>query len=93
MHIPAIMKPRRLIVDKFQGTYEQLQNQLAHTGIGGVWRDLENHKQYVANTGAILNWWQSTKTVYFQGGPPAAKEELKAAFFAVNQKEVRPCKI
>jgi hypothetical protein len=92
MHIRAIMK-RRMIVIKFQGTYEQLQNQLALTGIGGVWRDLENQKQYVANTGAILNWWQSTKTVYFQGGPPAAQEELKAAFFAVNQKEVRPCKI
>jgi hypothetical protein len=71
---------------KFYGYYEQLQNQLALTGIGGVWRDLDNHKQYVANTGAILNWWRSTKTVNFQGGPPVAKEELKAAFFAVNQK-------
>jgi hypothetical protein len=92
MHILVIMK-RRLIVIKFYGTYEQLQNQLALTGIGGVWRDLDNQKQYVANTGAILNWWRSTKTVNFQGGPPAAKDELKAAFFAVNQKEVRPCKI
>ena len=82
-----------MTVIKFYGYYEQLQNQLARTGIGGVWRDLRNQKQYVANTGAILNLWQSTKTVYFQGGPPAAREELKAAFFAVNQKEVRPCKI
>jgi hypothetical protein len=72
-----------MTVMKFYGYYEQLQNQLALTGIGGVWRDLENHKQYVANTGAILNWWQSTKTVHFQGGPPAAKEELKAAFLAL----------
>jgi hypothetical protein len=32
--------------------------------------------------------------VYFQGGPPAAKEELKVAFFAVNQKEeARSCRI
>ena len=45
---------------KFYGYYEQLQNKLALTGIGGVWRDLDNQKQYVANTGAILNWWQST---------------------------------
>jgi hypothetical protein len=82
-----------LIVIKFYGSYEGLQNLLALTGIGGVWRDFGNHKQYVANTGAILNWWQSTKTVYFQGGPPAAKEELEAAFFAMNQKEVRPCRI
>jgi hypothetical protein len=75
-------------VIKFYGSYEGLQKLLAFTGIGGVWRDLENHKQYVANTGAILNWWRSTKTVYFQGGPPAAKEELEAAVFAVNQKEL-----
>ena len=76
-----------MIVIKFQGTYEQLQNQLARTGIGGDWRDLGNQQQYVANTGAILNWWPSTKTVYFQGGPPAAKRELEAAVFAVNPKE------
>jgi hypothetical protein len=92
MHILVIMK-RRLIVIKFYGSYEGLQNLLAFTEIGGVWRDLDNQKQYVANTGAILNWWRSTKTVNFQGGPPAAKEELKAAFFAMNQKEVRLCKI
>ena len=78
---------------KFYGHYEQLQNQLALTGIGGVWRDLGNQKQYVANTGAILNRWRSTKTVNFQGGPPAAKKELEPAFFAMNQKEVRPCKL
>jgi hypothetical protein len=80
-------------VIKFYGSYEGLQNLLAFTGIGGVWRDFVNQKQYVANTGAILNWWQSTKTVYFQGGPPAAKKDLEAAFFTVNQKEVRPCRI
>jgi hypothetical protein len=82
-----------MILMKFYGYYEQLQNQLALTGIGGVWRDLGNQKQYVANTGAILNWRRSTKTVNFQGGPPAAKEELKAAFFAANSKEARPCRI
>jgi hypothetical protein len=44
-----------MIVMKFYGYYEQLQNQLALTGIGGVWRDFGNHKQYATNTGAILN--------------------------------------
>jgi hypothetical protein len=83
-----------MIVMKFYGSYEGLQNLLALTGIGGVWRDFGNQKQYVANTDAILNWWRSTKTVHFQGGPPAAQEELKAAFFAVILKEeVRPCRI
>jgi hypothetical protein len=49
-------------VIKFYGPYEGLQNLLALTGIGGVWRDFGNQKQYVANTGAILNWWRSTNT-------------------------------
>jgi hypothetical protein len=44
MHIPAIMN-RRMIVIKFQGTYEGLQNQSAFTGIGGIWRDFGNQKQ------------------------------------------------
>jgi hypothetical protein len=79
---------------KYYGSYDELQNLLALTGIGGVWRDFDNQKQYVANTGAILNWWRSTKTVNLQGGPPAAKQELEAAFFAVTPKEeVCPCKI
>jgi hypothetical protein len=81
-------------VSKYYKSYDGFQNLLALTEIGGEWRDLGNQKQYMANTGAILNWWQSTKTVYFQGKPPAAKAELEAAIFAVNQKkEVRPCMV
>ena len=47
-------------MSKFWNNYEQLQKRIACTGIGGVWRDLGNQKQYRAETGAILNWWQST---------------------------------
>jgi hypothetical protein len=36
--------------------------------------DLGNHKQFRAETGAILNWWESTKTLFPQGNPEAAKE-------------------
>jgi hypothetical protein len=89
-----VIKKRRLIVSKYYGSYDGLQNLLALTGIGGEWRDLGNQQQYVANTGAILNWWRSTKTVNFQGKPPAAMKELEAAFFAVNpKKEIRPCRV
>ena len=87
------MKPLEVDRDEILWVLWGTPKPVALTGIGGVWRDFGNQKQYVANTGAILNWWRSTKTVYFQGGPPAAKEELKAAFFAMNQKEVRTCKI
>ncbi len=62
---------------KFAGTYAELQDKLFLTGIDGEWRNLGNHKQFRADTGAILNWWQSTGTITFQGRGLVA-EEFKA---------------
>jgi hypothetical protein len=62
---------------KFSGTYAELQDKVLLTGIAGEWRDLGNHKQFRADTGAILNWWQSTGTITFQG-PGLAAEEFEA---------------
>lgn len=63
---------------KFPGTYAELQDHVSRTGIRGVWRDRGNHKQYRAKNGAILNFWESTKTVTFEGRNSAAKK-LEAA--------------
>ena len=63
-----------ILRDTFTATYEELQAQLLRTRIAGVWRDLGNQKQFRAETGAILNWWESTKTLFAQGNPEAAKE-------------------
>ena len=52
---------------KFSGTYAQLQDEVKLTGIYGEWRDLGNRKQYRSDSGAILNWWQSTGTIRVQG--------------------------
>ena len=59
---------------KFSGTYAQLQDEVKLTGIYGEWRDLGNRKQYRSDSGAILNWWQSTGTIRVQGPRLAAKE-------------------
>jgi hypothetical protein len=72
-----------ILRDTFTGTYEELQAQMRRTRIAGVWRDLGNHKQFRAETGAILNWWESTKTLFAQGNPEAAKE-LMATFAIVR---------
>ena len=48
----------------------------------GEWRKRENHHQYRATTGAVLNWWKSTGTIMFKGPRPAAKD-LEAAFLRV----------
>jgi len=59
---------------KFHGSYEALRDKVLRIGINGEWRDLGNQKQYRAHTGAILNWWQSTGTIFCQGNAAAAAE-------------------
>ena len=66
----------------FLGTYAALQDEVKLTGIAGEWRDLGNHKQFRADTGAVLNWWQSTGTISFQG---FAAEELRRSFFGLQR--------
>lgn len=62
----------------FSGTYAELQDAVLLTGIYGEWRNLGNHKQFRADSGAILNWWQSTGSILFQGpGLVAEKFEAK----------------
>ena len=68
---------------KFPGDFESLQSVVMLTGIEGEWSERENHHQYRADTGAVLNWWRSTGTVTFQG-PEAAAANLKAAFLKVS---------
>ena len=72
------MKTMKLEV--FSEPNAALQDEVKLTGIAGEWRDLENHKQFPADTGAVLNWWQSTGTISFQG---FAAEELEAKLFCV----------
>jgi hypothetical protein len=68
---------------KFHGNYKNLQGVMALTGIAGEWREGENHHQYRATNGAVLNWWKSTGTITFQG-PESATNDLKDAFVAVR---------
>ena len=68
---------------RFYGNYRNLQQVMALTGTAGAWREGENHHQYRATTGAVLNWWKPTGTVTFQG-PKSAVKDLKTAFLKVN---------
>jgi len=67
---------------KYSGNFESLQLLVMLTGIVGEWCRGENHHQYRANSGAVLNWWKSTGTVTFQG-PDAEAANLKAVFVKV----------
>jgi hypothetical protein len=61
---------------KFWGNYVRLKRCVSRTGVTGQWRELKNgHKQFRTKTGAILNWWESTGTIEFQGRDPGMKFE------------------
>ena len=67
---------------KFGGNYARLQKYISRTGLPGKWRDLKYGQQYRTDKGGVLNWWQGTGTITFQGLKTAAKEELEEAFIA-----------
>ncbi len=53
---------------KFSGSYEKLQKYVSRTGLPGKWRDLKyGQKQYRSDEGGVLNWWQTTGALMFQG--------------------------
>jgi hypothetical protein len=73
---------------KFRGSLVELQELVATTGSSGDWLKLKNQTQYRADSGAILNFWESTGTVNFQG-PSSAAKEFEAAVFQVNAGDTR----
>lgn len=73
--------------NKFRGTYQDLQDKVLLTGINGQWRELDNgQKQYKTDDNAVLNWWETNKTINFQG-PNDVKQELENAFHAADTVE------
>jgi hypothetical protein len=72
---------------KFRGGYEKLQECVSRTGLRGKWRDLKyGQKQYRTARGGVLNWWQTTGTITFQGLKAMAREKLEEAFIASAKK-------
>jgi hypothetical protein len=60
------------------GDFKALRRVVRLTGIPGEWTKGKNgHRQFRAGSGAVLNYWKTTRTITFQGRElPAA--ELKA---------------
>jgi hypothetical protein len=59
------------------GDFNSLRQVVALTGIAGEWTQRKNHRQFRAANGAVLNYWLTTGTIFFQG-PEFAAAELKA---------------
>src|SRR5882762_2943402 len=64
-------------MSKFFGKIEELQALIAEVGCEGQWEELPNQVfQFTTPEGGVVNWWQKTKTVQFQG-PPLVKTSLE----------------
>jgi hypothetical protein len=71
---------------RFLGDFKKLEKCVLRTGIPGKWREHENRqKQYRTDDGAMLSWWESTKTLLFEG-QKARIPKFKRAFVKVATK-------
>ncbi len=52
----------------FTGSYEEFREALA--GAGGDWDDSQPNKKVLRSKGGVLNWYESTGTIQFQGKEP-----------------------
>jgi hypothetical protein len=63
----------------FLGDFKMLKKCVSRTEVTGQWRDFGNQRQFCTPDGAVLNWWESTGTISFQG-PKLAVLKLKGPF-------------
>lgn len=76
-------------MNKFIGTYQELQDKVLLTGVNGSWKELTNgQKQYKTETGISLSWWETSKTISIQGAEGKNKEIFEKALFKVLNGEV-----
>ena len=64
---------------EFKGSQEQLAARILAAGITGHWNDEGVFHEFVADDGAVLNWWPKTSTVTIEGKPDS-RPALEALF-------------
>jgi len=64
---------------EFKGSREQLAARIEAAGITGHWNDEGAFHEFVANNGAVLNWWPATSAVTITG-KPVGRPPLEALF-------------
>jgi hypothetical protein len=63
-------------MDKFTGSFEELQAKVKACGADGDWTDVGNGHQFRCKTGAKMNWYPSTGKLQYQGSKALA-DKLK----------------
>ena len=50
----------------FKKSFKELKKHLAV--VNGVWDESQKNKKVLRLNGGVMNWYESTGTIYFQGG-------------------------
>jgi hypothetical protein len=70
-------------IGRLRGDYAKLKMYVACVDSQGNWRGLQHGlKQYRSDKGAVLNWWQGSGKILFQGHGAAASK-FEQAFMAI----------
>jgi hypothetical protein len=73
---------------EFLGDFKKLEKCVSRTGVDGQWREVKNGpRQFHARTGAVLNWWESSGTIQFQGREPGM--QFEQAFISIASEKGR----
>jgi len=76
--------------DKYYGTSAQLKEIINQTGIQGLWSNTGDKYIFRSDEGGILNWWESNKTIQFQGND-TAKNNLQTAYNKIQTSSGETC--
>ena len=66
----------------FKTSYEELNERLSV--INGVWDESQKNKKVLRLNGGVMNWYESTGTIYFQGeqeGKRYLESRVKSALY------------
>ena len=67
---------------KYNGTIDGLQKRTLDCNVFGdwCWHGKGRFYQFRSMSGEIMNWWPTTKTIFFQGKPGPLQRRFTAVF-------------
>ncbi|EFC4847561.1 cytidine deaminase [Escherichia coli] len=76
---------------KFSGTFQELSGKLA--SLNGEWDDSQPNKKVLRLNGGVMNWFESTGSISFQGREPgksALESEVPKLLYPTEPMAIRP---
>lgn len=74
-------------MNKFKGSLDKLKEIVSNTGIDGDWSEMNFGYKFTSNDGAILNWYNTTGTISYQGKATPKQKLIDSINNANSSKE------